>query len=156
MVDVGLVVFDECHLLSPQGGGKRSLDAMLCLLQIIKRAPQADLLLLSAMLSNAPDFAAWITEISGRPCTAFQDPWKPSRQARGIVVYQRTRLNQIANAARAAHITRLGGGRPARVDTSATPMGLFGLHQNWNPAAPADTRLVKLSDRPSPLWRCRT
>src|SRR4051812_14266157 len=74
MVDVGLVVFDECHLLSPHGGGKRSLDAMLCLLQIIRRAPQADLLLLSAMLSNAPDFAAWITEIGGRPCTAVQDP----------------------------------------------------------------------------------
>jgi replicative superfamily II helicase len=29
--EVGLLVFDECHLLSPMGGGKRSLDAMLCL-----------------------------------------------------------------------------------------------------------------------------
>ena len=55
--EVGLVVFDECHLLSPMGGGKRSLDAMLCLLHALKRAPEADLLLLSAMLTNAPEFA---------------------------------------------------------------------------------------------------
>ena len=54
--EVGLLVFDECHLLSPMGGGKRSLDAMLCLLHALKRAPDADLLLLSAMLTNAAEF----------------------------------------------------------------------------------------------------
>lgn len=77
--NVGLVVFDECHLLSPQGGKGRSLDAMLCLLQLLKQAPTTDLLLLSAMLTNANEFAAWIQEATSRPCVAFVDLWKPSR-----------------------------------------------------------------------------
>jgi hypothetical protein len=139
-------VFDECHLLSPQGGGKRSLDAMLCLLQVLKKAPDADLLLLSAMLTNAHEFAAWIEEITHRPCAAFVDMWKPSRQARGLVVYRRNDLLEMYRSARA--FAREGGRGHERPDTSATPFGLFGLHQNWNPQAAADTRLIKLSDDP--------
>ena len=130
LADVRLVVFDECHLLSPQGGGKRSLDAMLCLLQVIKKVPDADLLLLSAMLTNAGEFAEWIAEITQRPCSAFVDRWKPSRQARGIVIYSREELRRLTRAAREQ---RRRGPRPG-----VTPYALFGLHQNWNPGADAD------------------
>jgi hypothetical protein len=126
--EVGLIVFDECHLLSPMGGGKRSLDAMLCLLHALKRAPEADLLLLSAMLTNAAEFAEWIQESTGRPCTAYQNPWKPSRQARGIVVYRRPDLNNISTS------------------REMIPYGLFGLHQHWNPQISADLSLVPLSN----------
>jgi hypothetical protein len=149
--NVGLVVFDECHLLSPQGGGGRSLDAMLCLLQILKHAPAADLLLLSAMLSNADEFAAWVRETTGRPCSAFVDLWKPSRQARGIVIYERARLNEIYAAGLAKRAARLEGRKMSAPDTSAVPFALFGLHQNWNPGAQADTALIKLSDEPIEL-----
>lgn len=141
--DVGLVVFDECHLLSPQGGGKRSLDAMLCLQHVLKRAPAADLLLLSAMLSNADEFAGWVEEVSGRSCLAIVDAWKPSRQARGVVLYERSRLNAILSAART--------GPSAGVDSSATPYCLFGLHHNWIEGSEADVRLIKLSDIPVKL-----
>jgi ATP-dependent RNA helicase HelY len=126
--EVGLIVFDEFHLLSPLGGGKRSLDAMLCLLHALKRAPAADLLLLSAMLTNADEFAAWIQERTGRPCAAYQNPWKPSRQARGVVVYRREDIHNIA------------------ASQEMIPYGLFGLHQNWNPQVAADIRLVSLLD----------
>jgi ATP-dependent RNA helicase HelY len=128
--EVGLIVFDECHLLSPKGGGNRSLDAMLCLLHALKRAPDADLLLLSAMLTNASEFAGWIQKTTGRPCSAYENPWKPSRQARGVVVYRRRDLNNVG------------------VVQEMIPYGLFGLHQNWNPGIPADTRLVELSNDP--------
>lgn len=60
--EIGLIVFDECHLLSPHGGGSRSTDAMLCLLHAMKRAPDADLLLLSAMLRNANEVANWLLD----------------------------------------------------------------------------------------------
>jgi hypothetical protein len=133
--EVGLLVFDECHLLSPMGGGKRSLDAMLCLLHALKRAPGADLLLLSAMLTNATEFAEWIQESTGRPCTAYQNPWKPSRQARGVVVYRRQDLGNISNS------------------REMVPYGLFGLHQHWNPQAAADLRLVSLSSETVTLAR---
>jgi hypothetical protein len=139
LTDVRLVIFDECHLLSPQGGGKRSLDAMLCLLQVIKKVPDANLLLLSAMLTNADEFADWIAEITERPCSAFVDRWKPSRQARGIVIYSRGELWDLT---RAAQGHRHGTSRPG-----VTPYALFGLHQNWNPDANADTRVIKLSDQ---------
>jgi ATP-dependent RNA helicase HelY len=148
--NVGLVVFDECHLLSPQGGGGRSLDAMLCLLQILKHAPSTDLLLLSAMLANPDEFAAWIQETTGRPCKAVVDLWKPSRQARGIVIYESVRLNEIYAAGLEKRAARLEG-RPAPApDTGAVPFALFGLHQNWNPGE-ADTALIKLSDEPVEL-----
>ncbi|TIU14371.1 MAG: hypothetical protein E5W53_30730, partial [Mesorhizobium sp.] len=43
--DVGLLVFDECHLLSPQSGKiRRALDGMLCVLAFNHIAPDADLL----------------------------------------------------------------------------------------------------------------
>lgn len=148
--DVGLVVFDECHLLSPQGGGKRSLDAMLCLIQAIRRAPHADLLLLSAMLTNAADFADWIAEITTRPCVAFQDSWKPSRQARGVIVYDQNEVQEIRRSATRAN-------RAAKTKTKlkrkkdVVPFAVFGLHQNWNQAAAADIRLIKLSDDPVEL-----
>ena len=139
--DVGLVVFDECHLLSPQGGGTRSLDAMLCLLQALKRAPDADFLLLSAMITNAEDLAAWVSEIAEKPCVAFQDSWKPSRQVRGVVVYPKHDVQEIVRSARAS---RNAKGRRPRGRKHAVPYALFGLHQNWNQQAPADTRLIKL------------
>lgn len=43
--DVGLLVFDECHLLHPKYAdrSRRSLDAMLCVLNIVTLAPVADL-----------------------------------------------------------------------------------------------------------------
>jgi ATP-dependent RNA helicase HelY len=135
--EVGLVVFDECHLLSPLGGGKRSLDAMLCLLHALKRAPQADLLLLSAMLTNTDEFAEWIRESTGRPCIAYQNPWKPSRQARGVVVYRREDLINIANS------------------REMIPYAIFGLQQNWNPQADTDLRLVPLSSETVTLARSK-
>ena len=135
--EIGLLVFDECHLLSPMGGGKRSLDAMLCLLHALKRAPDADLLLLSAMLTNAAEFSEWIQESTGRPCTAYQNPWTPSRQARGVVVYRRQDLANIADS------------------REMIPYGLFGLHQHWNPQVAADLRLVSLSSETVTLARSK-
>ena len=135
IAEVGLIVFDECHLLSPKGGGKRSLDAMLCLLHALKRAPEADLLLLSAMLTNPSEFSEWIQENTSRPCVAYHNPWKPSRQARGILIYRRSDLQNIA------------------ITQNVIPYALFGLHQNWVASAPADTRLVQLSNEPVTLNR---
>ncbi|MGC2221454.1 MAG: DEAD/DEAH box helicase [Methylocella sp.] len=150
LLDIGLVVFDECHLLSPAGGGKRSLDAMLCLLHATARAPDADFLLLSAMLTNAPDVAEWIQELTGRPCIAFQDPWKPSRQARGVVVYPKSDLDRLVQQARASQLRR---SHQKRISMEVMPYGLFGLQQNWNPEELTDRRIVRLLDAPVSLAR---
>ena len=149
--EIGLIVFDECHLLSPHGGGSRSVDAMLCLLHAIKRAPDADLLLLSAMLRNADEVAEWLTDLTGRPCDGITDPWKPSRQARGVVVYPEAEVIQATRIVRAkarARALQLDYDAPPLL---AHPFAVFGLHNAWARNLPADYRLVRLSDMPVEL-----
>lgn len=141
--EVGLIVFDECHLLAPAGGGSRSLDAMLCLMHVVRRAPDADLLLLSAMLTNGQELADWVADLTGRPAEFFYDPWKPSRQARGVVVYPRDELNRVQEDR--------GAGGVVLAKYPATPHALFGLQQNWMPGRGTDTAVVKLMDEPVAL-----
>jgi DEAD/DEAH box helicase len=75
--EVGLLVFDECHLLSPQSGKiRRSLDAMLCVLAFNHVAPNADMLFLSAMLKNGDEFGKWVEQLTGRKCCCVDLLWK--------------------------------------------------------------------------------
>jgi ATP-dependent RNA helicase HelY len=144
--ELGLIVFDECHLLSPAGGGARSVDAMLCLLHALRRAPHADYLLLSAMLQNAPDVGEWLGQLSGRRCISFLDAWKPSRQARGVVIYAKNQLDWAHSAVRAANFADRNGLPASRPPLDVTPFALFGLHQAWAPTAPHDRRIIRISD----------
>jgi hypothetical protein len=100
--EVGLLVFDECHLLSPRSGKiRRALDSMLCVLAFNQAVPKADLLFLSAMLKNGKEFARWIGELTGRECVDVDLLWKPSRQARGVVIYEDDELAKIKEKAMA-------------------------------------------------------
>jgi hypothetical protein len=144
--ELGLIVFDECHLLSPAGGGARSVDAMLCLLHALRRAPQADYLLLSAMLQNAPDVAEWLEQLSGRRCLSFLDPWKPSRQARGVVIYAKNQLDWAHTTVRAANFAERNDLPANKPSLDLTPFALFGLQNTWVRNAPADRRIIRLSD----------
>ncbi|MGF7163316.1 superfamily II DNA/RNA helicase [Rhodoligotrophos appendicifer] len=146
VAELGLIVFDECHLLSPAGGGARSVDAMLCLLHALRRAPQADYLLLSAMLQNAPDVAEWLEQLSGRRCISFVDPWKPSRQARGVVIYAKNQLDWAHTTVRAANFAKRTDQPAHKPPLNLTPFALFGLNNAWARNAPQDRRIIRLSD----------
>jgi ATP-dependent RNA helicase HelY len=146
VADIGLIVFDECHLLSPQGGGSRSTDAMLCLLHALKRAPEADFLLLSAMLQNAQEVADWLRSVTARECVSFLDSWKPSRQARGVVIYPRSQIARIEQVKRQQRLAERAGQRFVKPPLPADPYALFGLHNTWVQNAPADTRIVRLAE----------
>ena len=95
--DVGLIVFDECHLLHPRNmdTSRRSIDAMLCLLNLNRLAPTADILLLSAMMKNTLEIAGWLQDLTARPCLGLDLTWKPTRQVRGCVVYASERLGTL-------------------------------------------------------------
>jgi hypothetical protein len=99
--DVGLVMFDECHLLHPREAdrSRRSIDSMLCILNLTHSAPDADLLLISAMMQNAEEIAGWVAELTGRPCLALDLAWKPTRQARGCVAYSADRIAELEGPA---------------------------------------------------------
>jgi len=139
--DVGLLVFDECHLLSPQSGKiRRALDAMLCVLAFAEAAPGADLLFLSAMVRNGTEVADWIGALTKRRSVAVDLLWKPSRQARGVVIYDETELT--AATARAWEQQKAADAvapKPAKdlrsvakLELTAQPFAVWGLQHNWH------------------------
>lgn len=147
--NVGLMVFDECHLLSSESGLRRALDGMFCVLAFNSLRPDADFLFLSAMIKNGETFAAWIGSLTGRECV-FVDPlWKPSRQARGIVCYESTALQTIRRAATQAQRkskVKTTLSKAAKDRLNAIPWALFGLQHNWLQGHTVACHLAKLSD----------
>ncbi len=153
--EVGLVVFDECHLLHAHDlqTSRRALDAMLCLLAMFDAAPDADYLLLSAMMSNPGELAAWLTDVTGRECIPLSVDWKPTRQARGCIVHDSNTIDELERRLADARMRRKTVAPPASVKKTlvSTPSAFFGLRSTWNTKARDDYALVSLLDEPVPL-----
>ncbi len=150
---VGLLVFDEFHLISaddPANSTKinaRAIDAMLALLTFMRQRKEADLLLLSAMVAKGGDIARWLRGVTGREVDAFDDPWKPTRQLRSCVIYD---LDDIADgAAKAAKEDT----KKAKSRVPARPFGLFSLTSGWHPKRPEKLVVQALSNQRPPLVR---
>lgn len=158
--NVTLVIFDECHLLHPKGTGqnRRSLDAMLALLHLQRAAPRANWLLLSAMMSNADEIASWLAELLGRSCLALNLDWKPTRQARGCLVYEQTQIDLLHGELekhKATH-TKADGtlkspGTALQRLMQGHPYGFFCLKQTWQTKSVQDYTLLRLLEGPVPL-----
>lgn len=138
--DVGLLVFDECHLLSPESGKiRRALDGMLCVLGFNHVAPEADILFLSAMVKNGTELADWLAGLTGRKAVDVDLIWKPSRQARGVVIYDSAELEAAKTNALAEQLRedqRLGRTAnslrtAAKEALLAQPYAIWGLQHNW-------------------------
>jgi hypothetical protein len=153
--DVGLIVFDECHLLHPrEDGSHRGLDAMLAILNLTQVAPAADLLLLSAMMKNTAEIAGWITQLTARTCLTLDLAWKPTRQVRGCVVYpadQVATLKQKIAQARCDHPDQGDVPQSVRRELVAQPYGLFSLLQTWSTTNRSDYALQQLLSEMHPL-----
>ncbi len=155
---VGLLVFDECHLLSPSRKIGRALDSMLCVLAFHSAAPSADLLFLSAMLENGSQLAGWLAELTKRPCKPIDLLWKPSRQARGVVVYDGRKVTEIENLALSIQrqIDHKKGKRTKGLRAEAAralvarPWVIWGLQHNWMNADRAYT-FTRVTDVALPL-----
>lgn len=153
---LGLIVFDECHLIHarPDDRSRRGLDSMLCLLNLTQVAPEADLLLLSAMMKNTAELAGWLKTLTGRDCLTLDLAWKPTRQARGCVVYDMDRIGELETKLAAARKAKPGQKAvPVGVqrELSAAPFGFFGLRQTWNSTDTEDYALRALLDAPTRL-----
>jgi superfamily II DNA/RNA helicase len=154
--NLGLIVFDECHLMHPRDSdrSRRSVDAMLAVLNLTASAPSADILMLSAMMKNAGEIAAWIAELTGRPCLSLDLNWKPTRQVRGTVVYPAGRIGELnARLAEAKEeFPDKKNGAPASVERElvAPPYGLFSLLQTWVSTEQRDYALLPLLDSDIP------
>lgn len=148
--DVGLLVFDECHLLHPSDkpNDRRAIDAMLCILILPQIAEGLDFLLLSAMMKNTDDIAEWINELTGRPCLPLSLAWKPTRQLRGSIVYRQETIDDLEAVLRMARRkgeTKAPGVNDKR-QLNALPLALFSLKQTWATKKRNDYTLVQLMD----------
>ncbi|ATE66061.1 DEAD/DEAH box helicase [Rhizorhabdus dicambivorans] len=153
--EVALVVFDECHLLHPRESdrSRRSIDAMLCILNLTSYAPHADLLLVSAMMQNAGEMAGWVAELTGRPCLPLDLAWKPTRQARGCVAYEDARITELHELLATEQLTATTKGVPKHVASrlDASPFAFFCLRQTWATRSRDDYALMALLDDAVPF-----
>lgn len=116
---------------------------MLCLLAFLRAVPEADVLLISAMISNAQELAAWIQELTGRTALAQTLTWKPTRQAKGCVVYPSDQIRKLnLLIAPEAHKNKKSITASVKRQLRATPHGMFSLFQTWKTKNEADYALV--------------
>lgn len=153
--DVGLLVFGECHLMHAgvSDRSRRAVDAMLCILNLSTHAPEADYLLLSAMMSNTEEVAAWLAELAGRKCLPLDMAWKPTRQVRGTVVYPSDQIADLGNRLASKRRELLAAGKPnpgppaaLKRELRARPLGFLGLKFRWDSKRRDDYALLPLSD----------
>ena len=147
--DLGLIVFDECHLLHPREDdrSRRGLDAMLSILNLTRVAPSADLLLLSAMMKNTQEIAGWVAYLTGRQCLTLDLSWKPTRQVRGCVVYPAEQITALKDVLAQARIDYPDHNHPpvgVKNALLAQPFGLFSLLQTWSTTDRSDYALLQL------------
>jgi hypothetical protein len=123
-------------------------------------APKADMLMLSAMMSNATQIAGWLQSIMHRPCLALSMSWKPTRQVRGCLVYPRSEIDAMTALAKSLKRLAKTSAPPlkAKQQMVAQPLGFFGLKQTWDTTNRVDYALLPLLDRSvqltlSPYWK---
>ncbi|MDX9911196.1 MAG: DEAD/DEAH box helicase [Phycisphaerales bacterium] len=147
--NVHLLVFDECHLLHPDRNERRAIDAMLCVLSIFENAPNADHLYLSAMMENVEELAKWLCDATGRSALGLRLDWKPTRQARGCVVYPNKQVQQLQKKAlkqRRAKGKKRTKNPPAALKKTlqASSHAVFCLRQTWDTEDQEDFTVVPL------------
>ncbi len=143
--DVGLLIFDECHLIHPKtDGDRRAVDAMLCILGFVRVAPKADLVLLSAMMKNTKELSSWLSDLTGRKALALDNAWKPTRQLRGCIVYDSDRLETLEKILQQERIRKPKGSVPAAIKRELTvrPLAFFSVKQTWASQVRRDYALV--------------
>jgi hypothetical protein len=131
-----LCVFDECHLLNDRSG--RGALAELVLAHLFGVAPDARVLLQSAMVANGKELAEWIADATGRSAAPSEIRWRPSRTARGFVVIDRSEYEKAKTDSQ----TPPAGRKPFR---ATARLGLtVGLSGPWTLDGPEDYRTLRL------------
>lgn len=162
---VGLVVFDEFHLIhgTDLRRDTRSIDAMYCLLSLLNIATKADYLLISAMVENGREIADWIEFVIGRKCRSFNSSWKPTRQLQGCLIYEQADINTLNNNIRETRkkVTTKYPPAPLQRSLGIQPHCFFSLKYAWESnnrrdyyATPITERQVMLKAvaRPNGAW----
>jgi len=90
--DLKLLVMDECHLLGDVGA--RGVTAELTISETLHRAPNVNVLLLSALVANPEELAGWLSDATGRAAHVISEPWRPTRTLRALLGIDAERASQ--------------------------------------------------------------
>lgn len=152
-VEVGLVVFDEFHLIHNAHEDVRALNSMILLTTLYSLIPDTDYCFLSAMVKNGGEIANWVSSQTKRPCVLLDEPWKPTSQLQGCLVYDAkevARLHEFVKQARKES-------KAKRAPTSLKkrlqiqPRCLFSLKSVWDTTMIADYYFHEILDYPVSL-----
>lgn len=137
---IGLIVFDEFHLISSYGTSEnmRNITAMMCLLNLLDKFNYADFFLLSAMVKNGEEIAEWIESCLGRKCFLFDEEWKPTRQLEGCLIYNSSEIKKLEQSIKSR--TR----KIKKKEALVTPYCLFCLKNVWNTRNINDYKRIQL------------
>ena len=86
------------------------------------------------MLKNGEEFSSWITSLTGRSTVYIDLLWKPSRQARGVVVYEQDEINEsLKNATEIQRSSKAKKSLSSKAKESiyAHLKAIWGLQHNW-------------------------
>lgn len=145
--DVTLVMMDEFHIIGD--GGHRSLGAMYCLLSLLTALPDADFVLVSAMVENGGELSGWIADVTGRECLDLSMAWKPTSQLQGCIVYpmgRRRELEALAIDDFKNRGKRKGPSMALKRQLTAEPYCLFSLCSTWESDSFGDYYLTPMLD----------
>ena len=133
---LGLVVFDEFHLMSGDEDDNRAIDSMLLMTELLTQHSDSDYMLISAMVSNSGDIAGWIERATGRNCLILDSPWKPTSQLQGCVVYNSTQISALRKLIKTTRIEMEGkqDNPPVKLQRQLIiqPECLFSLKTIWD------------------------
>jgi superfamily II DNA/RNA helicase len=137
-----LVVFDECHLLG-EGSSGRGVTAELVLTQLMIRAPDIRLLLMSAMVQNPVDLSSWMAVVTNTSATSITIPWRPTRTLRTAVGVDKESYTSNREPANKT-LEKLPNHRK-HLDFGAQYSLVCGLQGAWQTKAISDYGLVKIN-----------
>ena len=134
---LALCVFDECHLIAEPRN--RGVLAELVLAQLLALAPEALVVMQSALLKNPEDLKTWLENATGRTCEAIREPWRPTRTLRAVAGFDTPGV-ETAKEAAARELLAKPARRHLQFDA---PLNLLvNLQGAWAEDDPLDYALV--------------
>lgn len=86
-----ICIFDECHLIAEGDRGAASDDFMA---RFVAQAPDAHIMLMSAMLKNPKDLADWLQKVTGKISVPITLNWKPTRSLRTLALLSESKVRE--------------------------------------------------------------
>lgn len=152
--DIRLVVFDEFHLIHGDATDTRAIDAMILVTMLLDLLPSADYCFISAMVQNGQEIAEWIQTRTGRDCILLDNPWKPTSQLQGCLLYNKTAIEHLEDDIRQTKVLKANAKTPPTALNKrmvVQPQCLFSLKALWDTMEVSNYYSTNILDHPISL-----